>query len=406
MNILTFSSLYPNSVRPSFGVFVETRLRHLVASGEVESQVVAPVPWFPLGHRRFGEWSALRQVPARERRAGLTVHHPRFVRLPKVGMSVAPLTMYLSLRPFIRRLLRQKAVDLIDAHYFYPDGVAAVMLGKEFELPVVITGRGTDLNLIPDYALPRRQIRWAAEQAAGLVTVCAALAEPLVRLGIPRDKVTVLRNGVDLSLFTPQDRGQIRAEMGLAGPVLLSVGWLIPRKGHHIAIDALSRLPGVTLLIAGSGPEGEALAALARTLGVDNRVRFLGQVEQQRLPSLYSAADALLLASDREGWANVLLEAMACGTPVVASDVWGTAEAVTAPEAGRLFSPLDAPSLAAAIARLLADPPARAATRAYAEQFSWDETTRGQIELFRNILSSRKGVTPAKAGVQGSRKSR
>ncbi|HTH16167.1 MAG TPA: glycosyltransferase, partial [Magnetospirillum sp.] len=227
-----------------------------------------------------------------------------------------------------------------------------------------------------------------------------------VRLGIPRDKVTVLRNGVDLSLFTPQDRGQIRAEMGLAGPVLLSVGWLIPRKGHHIAIDALSRLPGVTLLIAGSGPEGEALAALARTLGVDNRVRFLGQVEQQRLPSLYSAADALLLASDREGWANVLLEAMACGTPVVASDVWGTAEAVTAPEAGRLFSPLDAPSLAAAIARLLADPPARAATRAYAEQFSWDETTRGQIELFRNILSSRKGVTPAKAGVQGSRKSR
>ncbi len=386
MRVLTFTMLFPNPAQPAFGIFVENRLRHLVANGQVTAQVMAPVPWFPFTHPRFGSWGRLAAVPRREERHGIVVHHPRFLAVPKVGTALTPLLMYAGLRDEVRRLATAHRIDIIDAHYFYPDGVAAALLGRELGIPVVITGRGTDLNLIPRHPLARRQIRWAAQQARGIITVCAALAEPLVRMGIRREKITVLRNGIDLKRFQPQPRDLVRAELGLDGPVLASVGWLIRRKGHHIVLDAVARLPGVTLLIVGSGPEGGALAAQAERLGIAGRVRFLGQLPHERLPDIYSAADALVLASDREGWANVLLESMACGTPVIASDVWGTAEAVTSPDAGVLFAPLDAAALADAATRLLAAPPDRAATRAYAEHFSWDETTRGQIRLFSSIL--------------------
>jgi glycosyltransferase involved in cell wall biosynthesis len=262
------------------------------------------------------------------------------------------------------------------------------MLGRALGRPVVITGRGTDLNLIPDYALPRRMIRWAAREAAGLVTVCTALKETLVALGVPAEKVRVLRNGVDLARFRPVERPASRARLGLEGPTLLSVGHLIPRKGHDLVIESLAHLPPeVGLLIAGDGPEEEALRALATAKGVAGRVRFLGRLAHGALRDVYEAADILVLASSREGWANVLLEAMACGTPVVASNVWGTPEVVASESAGLLMRERSGQGVAEAVTALLARPPARAATRAYAEGFSWEATTNGQIELFRQVLA-------------------
>ena len=294
---------------------------------------------------------------------------------------------------FARRALRKIIADgydfdLIDAHYFYPDGVAAVMLGRHFRKPVTITARGTDINLIPQYAAPRRMILWAAEQAAGLITVCQALKDSLVELGIAEDRVRVLRNGVDLALFRPGDREAARRRFDLEQPTMLSVGYLIPRKGHDIVIKALPNLPEMRLLIAGDGPDEGDLRSLADRLGVADRVRFLGRVPHERLAELYTAADILVLASSREGWANVLLEAMACGTPVVASNVWGTPEVVATPAAGRLMAERTPEALAASVREVFADPPDRAATRTYAEGFSWDATTEGQIELFDQIIRS------------------
>ncbi|MEO5373136.1 MAG: glycosyltransferase family 4 protein [Alphaproteobacteria bacterium] len=388
MNILTFSTLFPNAVQPVHGVFVENRLRHLVASGEVSARVLAPVPWFPFRHRRFGRYGVLAGVPHHERRHGLVVDHPRYPLVPRVGTSLAPALLFLAMRPVVAELMRQGTdIDLIDAHYFYPDGVAAVMLGRVFSRPVVVTARGSDLTLLADQAVPRRFIRWAAARADGLVTVCQALKRRLVDLGIPEQRVVTLRNGVDLDLFRPGDRAAARERLGLAGPTLLSVGLLIERKGHDLVIGALPELPGVTLLIAGEGPERSSLEHLAARLGVAERVRFLGQVAHERLPDLYTAADCLVLASSREGWANVLLEAMACGTPVVASDVWGTAEVVASPAAGLLLAERTAREVARTVTRLLASPPERAAIRAYAEGYDWGETTRGQLELFNRIVN-------------------
>ena len=389
LRLLTFSTLYPNAARPNHGVFVENRLRHLLASQEAVSTVVAPVPWFPSTHPRAGEWARYAQAPAQETRHGIEVLHPRFPVVPKIGMTAAPFLLYWSMLPFIRRLQNEgRQFDLIDAHYMYPDGVAAVWLGRKLGLPVVVTSRGTDVSLIPQYPLPRRLIQGAIRGAAALVTVSAALKTALVALGAPDQKVTVLRNGVDTSLFRPAaDRDSIRASLGLKRKTLVSVGLLIDRKGHHRTIEAMSHLPEHELLIAGEGPERARLTALIEKLGLTDRVRLLGARPHDTLPALYSAADASVLASSREGWANVLLESMACGTPVVASNIWGNPEVVQTRDAG-LIAPENTPEGIAATVRALFSPlPDRAATRRYAEQFGWEETTSGQLALFRRVLN-------------------
>ena len=391
LSIVTASTLFPNSARPSHGVFVKTRLKKLLETGQVVSHVIAPVGWVPPGIAYAGA-DHLRQIPAFETIDGIAVDHPRYLIIPKVGMTITPYFLYRALKKAVRALLASgKTIDLIDAHYFYPDGVAAQWVARDFGLPVVITARGTDLNLIPRYPAPRRMIARAAEAADGLITVCEALKTPLLELGIAAERITVLRNGVDLALFRPQHRAAARRAYGFEGKTLLSIGHLIKRKGHHHVIAALRRLPAFALAIVGEGPERGALEALARRLGVASRVRFLGALPHDALPSFYSAADALVLASSREGWPNVLLEAMACGTPVVASNAWGNPEIVADPAAGVLMEQISADGVAEAVYRLFAMPPARVATRSYAERFSWDATTEGQLRLFDDILA---GATP------------
>jgi glycosyltransferase involved in cell wall biosynthesis len=387
LRLLTFSTLYPNAARPSHGIFVRNRLTHLVASGAAQSVVVAPVPWFPSRAPFFGEWARHAAAPAREQRDGLDVLHPRYLVIPKLGMTATPGLMARACLPVLRRLIAERGpFDAIDAHYAYPDGVAAVRMGRALGLPVVITARGTDVNLIPTHAGPRRMLQEAFAGAAALIAVSAALKEAMVALGAPDAKVTVLRNGVDTRAFVPPtDRAAARAALGLTGPTLISVGHLIERKGHHRTIEALAALPDMTLLLVGEGPERERLAALATRLGVAERVRLLGQRPHHELAGLYGAADAMVLASSREGWANVLLESMACGTPVVASNIWGNPEVVQTRAAGVIAAENTPAGIAVGVRDLLADPPDRAATRAYAEAFGWDETTEGQLRLFRRV---------------------
>jgi glycosyltransferase involved in cell wall biosynthesis len=210
-----------------------------------------------------------------------------------------------------------------------------------------------------------------------------------VELGAPPGKVTVLRNGVETDVFRPAaDREAARAALGLTRPTLISVGGLIPRKGHDRTIAAMALLPGHDLLIVGEGPQRAALEAQIATLGLTARVRLLGPQPHASLPSFYSAADAMVLASSREGWANVLLESMACGTPVVASNIPGNPEVVQTQAAGLITSSNTPDGIAAAVRELFADLPAREATRRYAEPFSWDETSAGQLQLFERVMAA------------------
>ncbi|HIJ82731.1 MAG: glycosyltransferase family 4 protein [Magnetococcales bacterium] len=395
MNILTFTTLYPSDSRPNHGLFVEHRIRRVAESEQVQLRVLAPVAWFPSSHPRFGNYAALARTPRHDQRFGLTIDHPRFPLIPKIGMNLTPWTMAAAMVLPMRKIIDEGFdFQLIDAHFLYPDGVAAALLGQWFNKPVVLTGRGTDITLIPQYRWPRHMITWACQRSAAVITVCQALKQALIPLGIPDEHIQVLPNGVDLDLFRPWDRETARRELGMTGMTLLSVGHLVQRKGHDIPIRALTALPEVRLVIAGGGGTFEddnelALKQLAHDLGVADRVHFAGAVPQTQLPRYYSAADILVLASAREGWANVLLEAMACGLPVIASPVWGTPEVVTAPEAGVLMNERSVDGLLDAYARLTVAMPQRSMTRNYAEKFSWDKTTQGQMDLFQKILHKR-----------------
>ncbi|AOV16823.1 glycosyl transferase family 1 [Acidihalobacter aeolianus] len=395
LSILSFSSLYPNAEQPRHGVFVEERLRHLLATGEIGITVVAPVPWFPSRNPRFGHYARLAAVPGEEVRHGLRVLHPRYPVVPKVGMTIAPGLMAAAMLPVLRRMLASgEHFDLIDAHYFYPDGVAAVWLGERLGKPVVVTSRGTDVNWIPRYRGPRAQLRWAAARASGLISVSQALGEHLVQLGVSRERITVLRNGVDLQAFQPVPAAAetTRQELHLPAnvPLLLSVGSLIERKGHHTTLEALTRLPDAVLVVAGEGPLKPVLHRQMEDLGLAPRVRFLGPIPHKDLPRYYSAADVSVLASSREGMPNVVLEALACGTPVVACDAEGVSEVLADPVSGRVVPAREPEALARCVESVLSHPPGRERVREYAQRFSWDETSAGQLKLFREISRERE----------------
>lgn len=389
MKILTFTSLYPNAVNPQHGIFVETRLRKLVGTAAVDARVIAPIQSFPVSFGPFARYSAFAAAPAFETRHGIDIHHPRFLSVPKIGMRLTPSSMAIAARKLFRQIVEKESIDLVDAHYFYPDGVAAATLASEIGVPCVITGRGTDLNLFPEYPAARREILKAVERAGACITVSEALRTRLIDIGAPADKVTTLRNGVDTDLFTPvsaTERDVLRQRHNLAGPTIIAVGNLAPEKGQMLLVEALRDLPEATLLLVGDGPDGDRLDSYIDDNNLADRVRRLGRVPQADLPGLYSAADVSVLASMREGWPNVLLESMACGTPVVAADVGGVREMVTMPAAGAVVAERTVDAFAAAISSVLASPPDRAATRLHAEGFDWAETTQGQIDLFRRVL--------------------
>lgn len=383
--IVTFTTLYPSREQPYHGVFVEHRLRRLVQTRRVVSRVIAPIPWFPFPSTVFGRYATYARIPRTDNRYGIDVVRPRYLALPRVGMNFAPILMATAARSEFRRLLRSGyEFTAIDAHYFYPDGVAAAIIGRHFGKPVVITARGTDINLIPKFPIARRQILWAAKQCTVIIAVCQALKDTLVEMGVSESKVNVLRNGVDLTLFSPVEREEARRKIGLAGSgkVLLSVGHLIERKGHHIAIDALRQIPDTVLVIVGDGEMKTRLQDLARTSEVSQRVKFVGSVRQSELKYYYSAASALVLASSREGIPNVVLESLACGTPAIATASWGTPEVITEPAAGVLMTDRSASALEQAVSHLFSNYPARQDTRRFGEKFNWDSTTEGQLEVF------------------------
>lgn len=393
IKILTFSTLYPNARQPRHGIFVEQRLRKLVETGKVTARVVAPVPWFPFATRRLGRYGAAASVPREENRHGIPVLHPRFPSLPLVGMSLKPRILATAMRPVLRDIIAKGYdFDLVDAHYFYPDGVAAAWLGQELGKPVMVTCRGNDVMLFPRYPGPRRLILDAAGRVAAIATVSAELKRCLCAVGVAGDRITVLRNGVDAGFFRPVNRDAVRRTLGLTRRTLLSVGHLVERKGHHLAIEALKSLPEFELVIIGergteSGGMVSELHRQAEDPELTGRVRFIGNLPQEQLRDWYGAGDALVLATNLEGMPNVVLEALACGTPVVATRVGGIPEIMTTPEAGVLMQGRTAAGIAAAVKDLFSHYPSREATRRFAETLSWDETTRGQLALFNRALN-------------------
>jgi teichuronic acid biosynthesis glycosyltransferase TuaC len=389
MRLLVFTNLYPNAVQPRHGIFVEHRVRRLAEAG-ANVRVVSPVPWVPDWPAIVGEYAVLARVAARDERHGLQIWHPRYLAIPKLTSWLNPWSMALGARAAIDRLVRQGGdFDLIDAHFVYPDGAAAILLGSWYGKPVTVTARGTDINQFPRFRVPRAWIGWVTRNADAMITVSSALREAVLKLGVPPEKVTELRNGVDLELFQPLDRELVRRELGLTRPTLLSAGHLVADKGHQFVIEALKELPDADLIVIGDGPLRAKLHELAVRCGVAARVTWTGTLPQCTLAKYYAASDVTVLASKMEGMANVLLESLACGTPVIATAVGGNAEIVSTPSAGVLMEARSAAGVVKAYRTLMRSRPCTAAVRLHAEQFAWGPTIDAQLRLFEAILAKR-----------------
>ncbi|MEA3031746.1 MAG: teichuronic acid biosynthesis glycosyltransferase TuaC [Sphingomonadales bacterium] len=383
LRVLTLATLFPNGARPTFGVFVERQTRALAARGDVAVEVVAPLglPYWPLS--LHPTYSPLRSLPLEESRNGLLVHRPRFRIWPAIGKAGRARAMAKALLPLLREIRARFAFDVIDAEFFWPDGATAMHLAAALGIPFSIKARGSDIHVWGTRPAIAGQIVDAGKAAGGLLAVSGALKADMAALGLPGDRIRVHHTGIDLDLFRPTDRAAAQAALGVEGPLLVTVAHLTPRKGQELALEALTRIPGATLILAGGGPDRARLEAIARRLGLAPRVRFLGLQPHGALPGLLAAADVMVLPTASEGLANVWVEALACGTPVVTSDVGGAREVIDRPEAGRLV-PRDADAIAQAVNALLAAPPDPAAVRAAAERFSWE---RNAAELRGHLAS-------------------
>jgi glycosyltransferase involved in cell wall biosynthesis len=369
LRVLTLSTLFPDATRPNFGVFVERQTRELAARPGIELRVVAPVGLPPGPLARMPHYQPLGDIPARETWRGLDVMRPRFAIVPGTGGRFHVAGLLRALTPLLDKVRGDFPFDVIDAEFFFPDGPAAVALGARYSVPVSIKARGADIHHW-GHGPTAAQVRRAGRLADGLLAVSQAMKRDMAALGIAAEKVRVHHTGVDSDRFRPLDRAAAKAGLGVTGPLVVSLGALIPRKGHDVVINAVATLPQATLLIAGEGPERARLEAQIARLGLEGRVRLLGAIPHDDLPALLGAADVMALASSSEGLANAWVEALACGTPVVITDAGGAHEVVTTPAAGRI-APRTADGFATAIAELLAAPPATDTVRATATGFTW-----------------------------------
>jgi teichuronic acid biosynthesis glycosyltransferase TuaC len=385
LRILTFTGLYPNKVNPLQGIFIHQRVRHLALRAGNSIEVIAPVPYFPPwmpGER----WRQFSQIPSAEAIEGVRIHHPRYPLLPGISMPVHGMLMYLASLALAKRLHREKRFDCIDAHFVYPDGFAAVRLGRKLHLPVVVSARGSDIHRYSSFRLIRPMLRWTLARADGAIAVSADLKNRMSALGIPESKIQVISNGVDIERFQPRDAKSARKQLGLPeeGFLLVSVGSLIESKGHHLLIAAVAELarffPQLRLYILGEGDYRLALEQLVREKKMQDRVFFFGNRPNEELTLWFNAANLSCLMSSREGWPNVVSEALACGTPVLATRAGGIPEIITSSEVG-MFVERNVQAIAVGLERALTKPWNRAEIARHSRSRSWDMVA-AEVEAF------------------------
>ena len=392
MRVLVLSLTFPNQARPTYGVFVHERVRRIARHCDVT--VVAPIPWFP-GNR----WVRGREyvgIPRREDQQGLAVYHPRVLCLPLVGKFLDGVLYFLSLLPFIVRLRRRFPFDLIDAHFTYPDGVAGVLLGRIFRRPATVTIRGSHDLRHAGHPLRRLQIRWALRAASAVIAVSESLGRFAQGLGVAERNLRVVPNGVDQSRFFPSDRRAARAALGLPQDrvILLAVGTLVEGKGHHRVIELLPSLLArhPDLLYVALGNEGSDsgyrrhLDALVAREGLGEHVKIVTRRPHDEIPQWMAAANLFCLATRSEGWCNAIMEALACGVPVVTTLVGGNAELVRDGHDGLLVPFWDKQRFCDAVLKALETPWDCQAIARRAADRGWDRVAREVVGVFESVV--------------------
>jgi glycosyltransferase involved in cell wall biosynthesis len=386
--ILSLSTEFPNPTEPGKGLFVRARLRSIAA--RVPLTVIAPVALFDYANPNNDLLASLK-VPRRRLEQGMEILHPRWLYPPRGGWFNAFCLFARLLWP-VARLRRRDGCDVIDAHYAHPEGVAAALVGWVLGIPVTVTMRGSELRY--------RQLKgrifwigWALRRASRVIAVSEGLRQLALDLGVDAARTKVIPNGVNVDVFHPRQRESCRRVNGIGDDdlVILCAGDLAELKGHHRVVRAIKTVNdnGVAarLIIAGgigrSGRYAEALRKEVEDLQLHDIVRFAGEVKQAALADLMCAADVFCLASSSEGWPNVVNEALACGTPVVATDVGAVRQMIPSERYGLIVPVHDAGALADALRSALTREWDHGAISAWGSSRSWDDVAEEVLEQMR-----------------------
>ena len=397
--ILMLTRLFPSREFPALGTFCAERARALARYADV--RVMAPTPYFPRWMPGPEAWRQAAQVERYgETPEGIPVSYPQYLSVPKVATWSQGIAMARSVWREFRRH-HDWVPDVIDGHFAFPGGYAAVRLARRLGCPCLITCHGSDLRLYPQLPLTGRMLRWALGQADRVICVSTALRETSVRLGCPDANAVFLPNGVDPNRFTVQDKTACRRRLGLPtdGCIAVCVGYLIDRKNQVVLVRALAEIArrgGVPprLVLVGEGPNKDRLMHEAERLGVQERVHLVGQKPYAEIPDWIGTADWLVLSSTYEGWPTVYFEAMACGRPVLTSNVSSAKDAVCQNDYGLVVEPNTPEAFAEALMKAQARPFDPAVIRGYAEKQSWDKWAQEVIQIIEAVRRPRSADEP------------
>lgn len=387
LRVLLVTKIFPNAIHPDEAPY--NRRQFAALSRYCDVQVLATIPWFPMASK-LTKWPVGTDAPREEVIDGLPVRHPRFLYMPKIAPILnGPLYAASMLGEVLRLTPRP---DVIVGAFAYPDGFAAVCLGRLLGVPAVVKVHGSDIDVLPNDKRLRGPIGWGLQQAARVVAVSSQLAEGVRALGVPRDRIDMVLNGVDTKLFRPRNRAAARAELGRpAGRrTLLFVGSLTRDKGILDLLKSFEQLArtqsDVDLVIAGSGVEEPACRKAAERLG--DRITMTGYLPHDQLSRWMAACDALVLPSCHEGTPNVVLEALASGRRVVATSVGGIPDVLRDPELGELIPPNDEAALSSALERVLRRPYDPRRIAALAGSLDWDESARSLHRVLARVSAA------------------
>ncbi len=399
MKVLSVTTLFPSRAQPVHAVFVHNRIQHVAAHHQVrgEVRVIAPIPYFPFD-RFLAKYAERHQIPRRDQIGNLQVLYPRFLSIPAILKPLDGFFVLLAVWWAARKLRREFDFEVIDAHLAFPDGFAGVFLSRLWNKPLTITLRGHDVNVLPRFPVRKRQIQFALRNADRVIAVADALRREALALGADPTKSVTISNGVDLEKFYPAPKTEARQRLGLPRNrrIVLSVGRIVENKGYHLIVEALQQLratgQATPFLVVVGGAADEALypAKLTETIarfGMEAEVLLAGAQLNETLRDWYCAADVYCLASETEGWPNVLLEALACGTPVVATNTWGTPEIICSEEYGLLVE-RSTESIAQGLQTALAKEWKSQVMVAYAATHTWQNVAEQVVENFEQVLKS------------------
>jgi len=400
MNILLVSSLFPNSLEPLRGIFTFQIAKEMWTYENV--RVIAPVP--VMGNFKFlnllRKYKVRSDIPFCDNIDGNLVYHPQYTAVPGAGI-LHHVAMYRALRPLMSTILKDWHIDAVNCHWIFPDGAAVRKICAELGIPVMLTPLGTDLNRYAEFPLRRQVIKSALRKSDKVSVLNREMFGKCLNLGVSKERLAIIPNGVDLEEFFILDRKAARAGLGVAADsqTILFVGTLVPVKGVEILLRAFDlmrrkrRTGSLELFIVGAGHLGDSLKKLSAKLGWDGAIHFVGPVMHSDLVHWLNAADCLCLPSLTEGHPNVMMEALACGTPIVASPVGSVPDFVTE-ATGRLARPLDHVDLAAKLEQCLARAYDREAIRGSVQDFSWRECAQRYVSELHGLIEKRRGETP------------